>query len=111
MTYINRHGTERVPASQLVSENGAINLRDGLVVITKSDAAAVTLAAPSGNDNYKTLHIVSTTAAAHVVTAGGGAFPNSLGTATFAAFAGAQFSARAYNGTWLPVNGTGVTFS
>lgn len=111
MTYINRHGTERIPASQVVSENGAITLREGVVVITKGSAAAVTLAAPSGNDNYKTLRIVSATAYAHVVTAGGGAFPNTLGTATFEASAGMQFTATAYNGTWFPVPGTGVTIT
>lgn len=58
--------------TQVVDDDGAISITNGTVIITKADAAALTLAAPAAGDNYKILKIVSTTAKAHQITFGAG---------------------------------------
>src|SRR5262249_35010786 len=61
---------------QVISGDGAITILEGTVVLSKGTAAAITLAAPTagaqsaGGDDGKVLRVVSTTAAAHVITSG-----------------------------------------
>lgn len=56
-------------ATQVLSGDGAITIKSGVVFITKGSAAAITLADPTtGTDDGKELKIVSTTAFSHTVT-------------------------------------------
>jgi hypothetical protein len=102
-------------ASAVASADGAITLKAGVVVITKASAAALTLAAPTATtDDFKVLHIVSTTAAAHTVTQTTPGF-NNAGTsgdvATFGAAIGNAFTVMAYQGVWYTVNTRNVTLA
>lgn len=101
----------------------------GSSVITKAGVAALTLAAPkagaqnwqniggflknNGGQDGTVLVITSSTLFAHTITATGllGTGTASVNLATFAAFAGAGVVLLAYNGLWLVLSSTGVTFS
>jgi hypothetical protein len=111
--YIVHQGEERRPPFQIASANGAINIKEGIVAITKTSAAALTLAAPTLNDNGKTLIIDSQTAFAHTVTVAGGlrGAGASADVGTFGGAIGDGFSVYAYNGKWYPVRNTNVTFA
>ncbi len=98
----------------VMSADGAIAVTSGVVVITKSSAAALTLAAPASADDGKLLYIVSTTAQAHTVTnsspgfnAGGAA--NDV--ATFGAAIGNNLVLLAYNQKWYVVSSVGITLA
>lgn len=83
-------------------------------LISKAGVYAGTLAAPvAGTDDGKEIEVYSQTANAHTVTATGlfqtGAATVNL--ATFAAFAGAGFRVRAYQGKWMLVYQNGITFT
>lgn len=83
-------------------------------IITKAGVAAMTLAAPTaGTDDGITISIKSSTAFAHTLTATGLLQTGSANAnvATFAAFAGAGLTLRAYNGKWLVLTQVGITFS
>ncbi|KKL88549.1 hypothetical protein LCGC14_1923550 [marine sediment metagenome] len=87
--------------------DGAIEIDDEVVLLTKATVGAYTLAAPTNPDmNGLEMTIVTTTAAAHVVT---GVYLPTGTTLTFTAAIGNQATARAYNGTWHVGNLTGVT--
>lgn len=99
---------------QVMSAAGAITIKSGIVVITKSDGAcAVTLAAPNADDN-SVLIIDSHTAQAHTVTLAGGLRGAGSGAdvGTFGGAIGDGIVLYAYNGAWYPVPGTNtnVTF-
>ncbi len=97
------------------SVNGAIAVPDlnTIVILNKATAAAMTLPAPSKAQDGLRLTVTSLTAAAHTVTATGlfktGALTGNV--ATFAANAGAGFSAVAVNGAWHITASVGVTFT
>jgi hypothetical protein len=99
----------------VMSGDGAITAKEGVVLITKGSAAALTLAAPTtGVDNGKVMRVVSTTAFAHTVTQttpgfNGGGAGSDVG--TFAAAAGNGLTLVAYQGTWYVTNNTGVTIA
>jgi len=104
---------------QVLSADGAITIKDGVCVITKGTAIAATLAAPiaglptAGGDDGRILHIVSRTAAAHVITSPVVGFnaKGSSGTATFAANIGSCCNLVAYNGNWVNDGNTGTTYA
>lgn len=83
----------------------AVPTRNTTYIINKATAlGSTTLAAPSLAQNGLKLTFISTTAAAHVIT-GTTLFNNGITgvpwtTVTFAAFAGAGFTATAVNGLW-----------
>lgn len=83
----------------------AVPTRNTTFIINKATAlATTTLAAPTLAQNGLRLTFISTTAAAHVIT-GTSLFNNGITgvpftTITFAAFAGAGFTATAVNGLW-----------
>lgn len=97
----------------LAAADGAISVKQGVVVITKATAAALTLAAPTATtDDGKVLRIVSSTAAAHTVTQTTPGFNGGTTTsdvATYGAAIGNAMELVAYNGVWLVSNLTGVT--
>ncbi len=89
--------------TQVLSGDGAITIKSGKVIITKSSAAAITLADPTADtDDGKTLEVISTTAQAHTVTIAGGL--NGAGSGadigTFTTVVGNRFAVVAYNGKW-----------
>jgi hypothetical protein len=102
---------------QVLAADGAITIKNGRVVITKGTAVAATLAAPvagsvqSGGDDFKRLTIVSTTAAAHVITSPVDGFnaKGASGTCTFGAAKGNSVELQAYNGHWYTVAAIGNT--
>ncbi len=112
--YIARQGQPLRRQQQQVLVNGGVWIKDGKVFITKVTAAAVSLAAPiAGLDDGYELTIISTTAVAHTLTVSGGA--NGGGTATdvgtFGGAIGDGVVLTAFNGVWLVVNNTNVTFA
>src|SRR6266705_3989968 len=97
-----------------IAASGAISPeKAGRFIITKAGVAALTLAAPSLQDDGLLIQITSVTANAHTLTAtdllNTGAAANDL--ATFAAFAGAGLTLMAYNGAWYVLQQVGITFS
>lgn len=100
----------------LATTNGAITIQNSTVVITKAGVLAATLAVPTTAQNGIEITFLSATANAHTVTTpsaimhwgdSGGADD----VATFAAYAGAGFKVRAYEGTWLVSGLQGVTLA
>jgi len=83
----------------------------GRSIITKATAAALTLAAPAKADDGMLVEFISTTAAAHVITATG-LLADGAGhtdTLTFAAQIGASCLLMAYQGKWYVKRLQGVT--
>lgn len=102
-------------ATVLSGSTDAINPHvSGSYLVTTAGVDAMTLAAPtSGTDDGVTITITSTTANAHTLTATGllKTGSASVNLATFAAFAGAGLTLRAYQGLWYVDKSVGVTFS
>lgn len=95
--------------------DGAIVIANGTVLLSKTSAAAMTLAAPTAAQAGTRLRIISTTAYAHVITAtdliDDGVTGGAKDTATFAAFAGASIELEAVNLKWAVVNKNAVTIA
>jgi hypothetical protein len=93
--------------------DGALAVAPSTVIVTKSTAAALTLAAPvAGTDDGKIIRVVSATAAAHVITgAVGFNGKNASGTATLGAVKGNSVSLLAYNGQWYVFTNIGATLA
>lgn len=92
----------------------ALGTQSGTYVITKTSAWTGTLAAPtSGTADGTVIHLTSGTAFAHTLTATGllGTGSAAVNLATFAAFPGAGLTLIAYQGKWLVLYSTGVTFT
>ncbi len=110
---IGPNGGAAVPPA-LLTASGAIPVVSASYVITAGAAIALTLAAPvAGTQDGITISIRSTTGFAHTLTATGlletGTAATSI--ATFAAFAGAGLSLRAYQGKWIVESAVTVTFT
>jgi len=59
---------------QVITGDGAITIRDGIVILTKAGAGAITLAAPTaGTHDGITLQVIAGSAQVHVLTITGGA--------------------------------------
>lgn len=101
----------------VASANGAITIPDRgskTIFITKGTAAALTLAAPSTAQNGVTLTFVSTTAAAHTLTAttiGFNAGDTSSDVGTFGGAIGDGIVCVAYGGEWYVLNNINVTLA
>lgn len=110
---IGPNGAAKIP--NLLAASGAVPVRPPAdYVITKAGVAALTLAAPTaGTDDGVTISIISSTLFAHTLTATGllSTGTASVNVATFAAFAGAGLTLKAYNGLWLVTSSVGITFS
>lgn len=85
--------------------DGAIPVATGTAVISKTSAAAMTLAAPTAAQNGMIIRLVSGTAYAHVITATGliddGVTGGAKNTVTLGAFVGAFAALMAYNLHWV----------
>ena len=92
--------------------SGAISLYSHTAVVTKGTAAALTLAAPTATTHDGvTITVVSSTAAAHTVTAttvGFNAGDAASDVGTFGGAIGDGFSFVAYQGEWYVLPGTNL---
>lgn len=105
-------GAQKAPV--LIAASGAIPVVAGQYVITDAGIAALTLAAPvAGTQDGLTISVISATGFAHTITATGLLQTGSaaVNVATFAAFAGAGLTLKAYNGFWQVSAPVGITFS
>jgi hypothetical protein len=110
--------TDVVTTIEAAAANGAISIPDQgrkIVFITKGTAAAMTVAAPTAttHDGVEIV-VVSTTAAAHTVTAttigfNAGNAASDIG--TFGGAIGDGFSFVAYQGEWYVLTNTNVTLA
>jgi hypothetical protein len=95
--------------------NGALALVPGTATLTKAGVNAMTLAAPTVDQEGLILRVISQTANAHTITATGliddGVTGGSKTTATFAAFAGASLELVASNLKWAVLSKNAVTIS
>lgn len=97
---------------EVESADGAIGIKNGTAIITKSTAAALTLALPTaGADDGLVLRILSTTAAAHTITTPASGLNGASHIATFAGNIGSSVELVAYNGSWYMQNDIGCTLS
>ena len=103
------------PAMQVIADDGAISITEGLVLLTKAGAIAATLAAPTDvTDDGKRLTIMSTTAQTHTVTQTDPGFNSgSTGSdvATWGGAIGDSMEAIAYGAVWHVTNLTNVTLA
>jgi hypothetical protein len=88
------------------SGTGSVPTSNTVIYLTKATAGAYTLAA-AAKDQQNTLTLISTTAAAHVVTMAGNAGATDV--ATFAANIGSSITLKASNGVWVAIGNGGVT--
>lgn len=100
---------------QVASANGAINIVDGYVHLTKAGVAAMTLADPPKELKGNTLIILALTANAHTVSNAAGSGFNGGGASadvgTFGGAVGDKLILTAYNGVWYVVHNTNVTLA
>lgn len=93
------------PPINIYSADGAISVATQRAVMTKGSAAAMTLAAPTAAQAGVTIHLISGSAFAHVVTATGliddGVTGGAKNTVTLGAFVGASATLVAYNLHWV----------
>lgn len=108
-----KQGNPRKPPVQVAAANGAINILDGYVYLTKAGVAAMTLADPPKDANGVTLTILALTANAHTVSNAAGSGFNGGGAGadvgTFGGAVGDKLTVTAYNGVWYVVHNTNVT--
>lgn len=99
---------------EVEAADGAIGIKDGVAIITKGSAAALTLAAPTaglptaGGDDGRQLNIVSTTAFAHQITCPANKINGNKLSATLAAAAGSAVKLVAYQGVWYLAENEGT---
>lgn len=113
------HAEAQTKEVALYSSDTAITQKDGLVLITKGSAAALTLGAPTSGapgtgDDGKELLIFSTTAFAHTITNASPGFNNAGGSGdvgTMSAAVGNYLRLIAYNGVWYVVGNVNVTIA
>jgi hypothetical protein len=104
---------DKVPAASAdYAASGAITQKSGLVTISKTGVAAMTLADPvTVTDDAKVLRIVSKTAQAHTVTLAGGFEGGSLHVATFGGAIGDMLCVLAVAGKWYALPSVNQTLS
>lgn len=100
-------------ATGALAANGAVAAKQGTLVITKAGIAALTIANPvAGDDDFKTLRIISVTAFAHTLDNSAGAGFNGGGAgadvATFGGAKGDGITLLAYQGVWYVLDKTNV---
>lgn len=86
---------------QTITGDGAITIRDGMVLLTKGSAAAITLAAPTtGTHDGITIQIIAGSAQAHVVTTTGMAAGSGQDVLTFGGAINDSIVLVAISGGW-----------
>ncbi len=96
---------------QTITGDGAITLKSGVVVLSKASAAAITIAVP--DQDGQQLHVVTSTAQAHVITQATDGFnaKAASGTCTFTAAVGNSVTLVSQGGHWYTVVKNGVTIA
>lgn len=94
---------------QLITGDGAITIKSGLVVLSKASAGAITI--PQPDQDGQVLFITTKTAQAHVLTAGTTGFNNkgSSGTITWTAAKGNSVMLVSQSTDWYVFAINGVT--
>lgn len=104
---------KQVLVSGALLADGAISTDADNVILSKTSAAAMTLAAPTLAQNGREITIIAGTAFAHVVTATGllddGVIGGSKNTVTLGAFVGSAVTLMAYNLKWIVKSKTVAT--
>lgn len=113
--FIGTHVGGQQDSVAVASANGAITIAPSTVFITKATAAALTIAAPTPttHDGY-IIRIVSTTAAAHTITAttiGFNAADAAGDVATLGGAIGDGLTIIAYQGEWYVLNAVNATIA
>jgi hypothetical protein len=103
-------------AVQVLTDDGAITAKGGVVILNKGSAIAATLANPTATtDDGKLLQIMAITAQAHTVSNVGGAGFNGAGAgsdlATFGGAIGDSLILLAYQAKWYILNSINITLS
>jgi hypothetical protein len=97
---------------EVKSTSSAIANVMGVVVITKTSIAALTLAAPTATtDDGKVLHIKSTTAYQHTITTPSNKINGTLSIVTLGGAVGDGVSLVAYQGVWYDVTAKNAILS
>lgn len=112
LTYQVFQGTEYKLPVEVLTANGAITSKMGLVLLNKAGVLAATLASPTaGDDDGKVIHIVAMQAQANTVTltAGFNGGSTASDVATFGGAIGDGMTIVAYNGVWYVLNLVNVT--
>ena len=93
------------PTGQVLAANGATNIVNGNIAITKGSAAAITLAAPTATtDDYKIITIVDTTGYLHTVTTPANKINSDSSVITFSGVVGDLVRLMAYQGIWYEIS-------
>ena len=104
-----------IATTEAAAGDGAISLASKTVMITKGTAAALTVAAPTATtDDGITIVFVSTTAAAHTITAttvGWNAGDAASDVATLGGAIGDGFTCIAYQGEWYITGNINATLA
>lgn len=107
-------GAHQDQQTQEITGDGAIKITSGIVQITASSAATITIPDPPADDDGL-LIIMSTTAQAHTVSNAAGSGFNAGGAgsdvATFGAAIGNNLVLVAIKGKWYVVTSTGITLA
>jgi hypothetical protein len=100
---------DEVIPTQLITGDGAITIKSGLVLLSKASAAAITIAPP--DQDGQVIMITTKTAQAHVLTAATGGFNNkgSSGTITWTAAKGNSVMLVSQSADWYVFAINGVT--
>ena len=109
---IGTQAIREVEATQTLTGDGAITIKNGTVILNKGSAIAATLANPTATtDDFKYLTIISITAQAHTIAVTGGFGNGGAGkvTATFGTVVGNNVKLVAFGGYWYVIGGQGVT--
>lgn len=95
--------------TQLITGDGAITIKSGLVVLSKASAAAITIAPP--DQDGQVILVTTKTAQAHVITAATNGFNNkgSSGTITWTAAKGNSVMLVSQSTDWYVFAINGVT--
>lgn len=95
------------------ADDGAIDPRESLVLLTEADTSAMTLANPSTELNGHLMTIMAAAAQAYTLTVTGGFGGGGTGedVATFSGAIGDSITLRAVNGTWCIVGTHQVTIA
>jgi hypothetical protein len=100
---------------RVLTADGAVPIKSGVVEIAKTSAAALTIAAPTTAQNGTVITILNSTAYAHVVTFTGSTLNNGTSAAkttiTFPTYVGGSFRIISDGGKWYLNGLTAATVS
>jgi hypothetical protein len=101
-----------VEATQTLTGDHSIDIKNGTVILNKGSAIAATLANPTTvTDDFKELTIISITAQAHTIAVTGGFGNGGAGKvkSTFGTVVGNNMKCIAFGGYWYVIGGQGYT--